>query len=74
MHNPYSIKVQVIRSKGRNDRFYVVIPMPLAAAIDLNQGEDVYWKLIDKETMQLKRCNPKDKAKTTRAIKLKKKK
>ena len=38
----YPVKVQGIRSKERKDRFYVVIPMPLAAAIGLESGDDVH--------------------------------
>ena len=51
----YPVKVQGIRSKGRKDRFYVVIPIPLAAAIGLESGEDVHWSLTDRETLLMKR-------------------
>ena len=51
----YPVKVQGIRSKGRKDRFYVVIPMPLAAAIGLESGEDVHWSLTDRNTLLMKR-------------------
>jgi hypothetical protein len=51
----YSVKVQGIRSKGRKDRFYAVIPMPLAAAIGLESGEDVHWSLTDRNTLLMKR-------------------
>jgi len=51
----YSVKVQGIRSKGRKDRFYVVIPMPLAAAIGLESGEDIHWSLMDRNTLLMKR-------------------
>lgn len=74
MHNPYAIKVQVIRSEGRNDRFYVVIPMPLAAAISLQQGEEIYWMLIDKETLQMKRRNTAKKLQKIKTINTKNKK
>lgn len=74
MRNPYIIKVQVIRSKERNDRYYVVIPMPLAAAIGLEPGEEVHWMLIDKETLQMKRCNQEKKKQSTATKKTKKKK
>ena len=39
MQAKYAVKVQAIRSQGRTDRFYVFIPLPLAAAIDLEAGE-----------------------------------
>ena len=51
----YPVKVQGIRSKGRKDRFYVVIPIPLAAAIGLESGEDVHWSLKDRNTFLMKR-------------------
>lgn len=51
----YPVKVQGIRSKGRKDRFYVVIPIPLAAAIGLESGEDVHWSLTDRNTLLMKR-------------------
>ena len=40
MQAQYPVKVQAIRSKGRTDRFYVFIPLPLAAAIGLEAGEE----------------------------------
>jgi antitoxin component of MazEF toxin-antitoxin module len=51
----YPVKVQGIRSTGRKDRFYVVIPIPLAAAIGLESGEDVHWSLTDRNTLLMKR-------------------
>lgn len=38
----YPVKIQTIRSKGRTDRFYVFVPLPLAAAIGLQRGEEVH--------------------------------
>ena len=29
----YPLKIQAIRSKGQNLRFYIYLPMPLAAAL-----------------------------------------
>lgn len=58
MQAQYPIKVQMISSKGRNDRFYVVVPMPLAAAIKLQAGEWVQWTLTDRNTLQIKRSTP----------------
>ena len=50
--------VQVIRSKGQAPRFYVNIPLPLAAALDLEAGEEVQWQLRDRADLRLKRQNP----------------
>jgi hypothetical protein len=51
----YSVKVQAIRSKGRTDRFYVFIPLPLAAAIGLEAGEEFQWSLADRNTLAVHR-------------------
>jgi hypothetical protein len=36
----YPLKIQAIRSKGQNLRFYVYLPMPLAAALGIHGGEE----------------------------------
>jgi hypothetical protein len=58
MQAQYPVKVQAIRSKGRPDRFYVVIPTALAAAISLQQGEPVQWSLDDLSSLHMLRVNP----------------
>lgn len=55
MQIQYPITVQAIRSKGCNPRLYVYVPLPLAAAIGLEPGEQVQWTLIDRGTLQMKR-------------------
>ena len=55
MPSRYPIKVQAIRSKGQKERLYVYVPIPLAAAIGLEQGEEVQWQLEDRATLQLTR-------------------
>jgi len=54
----YPVKIQTIRSKGRTDRFYVFVPLPLAAAIGLKRGEEVQWSLTDRNTLSLHRVWP----------------
>ena len=54
----YPVKIQTIRSQGRTDRFYVFVPLPLAAAIGLQRGEEVQWTLTDKDTLCLRRLSP----------------
>jgi hypothetical protein len=58
MQAKYPVKVQAIRSKGRTDRFYVFIPLPLAAAIGLEPGEELQWSLTDKNHLSVHRINP----------------
>ncbi|MBV9642362.1 MAG: hypothetical protein JO334_02215, partial [Verrucomicrobia bacterium] len=41
----YPLKIQAIRSKGQQARLYVYFPLPLAAAIGLQAGEEVQWEL-----------------------------
>jgi len=51
----YSIKVQAIRSQKQAPRFYVNIPLPLAAALDLEAGEAVQWQLLERSELRLVR-------------------
>ncbi len=55
MQAKYSVKVQAIRSKGRTDRFYVFIPLPLAAAIGMEAGEQFQWSLTDRNSLAVHR-------------------
>jgi len=58
MQAQYPITVQAIRSKGQKTRLYVYVPLPLAAAIGLEPGEQVQWTLLDRNTLQMKRYRP----------------
>ena len=55
MQANYSIKVQAIRSRKQAPRFYVNIPLPLAAALDVQAGEEVQWQLLGREELRLVR-------------------
>lgn len=55
MQAKYSLKVQAIRSKGQQARLYVYFPLPLAAAIGLEPGEQVEWELLDRGELHLVR-------------------
>ena len=55
MQAQYPVKVQAIRSKGRTDRFYAFIPLPLAAAIGLEAGETVQCELLSRRELHLVR-------------------
>lgn len=54
----YPLKIQAIRSKGQNLRFYVYLPMPLAAALGIEGGEEVEWELLGRQELRLIRRNP----------------
>ena len=58
MQAQYPVKVQAIRSQGRTDRFYVFIPLPLAAAIGLEAGEEFQWSLADRDSLSVRRLRP----------------
>ena len=58
MQAKYPVKVQAIRSKGRTDRFYVFIPLPLAAAIGLEAGEEFQGSLADRNALSVHRVSP----------------
>ncbi len=51
----YTLKVQAIRSKGQTPKLYVYFPIPLAAAIGLEPGEEVQWELLDRGELHLVR-------------------
>jgi len=53
MQASYPLKIQAIRSKGQQARLYVYFPLPLAAAIGLEAGEDVQWELLDRGELHL---------------------
>ncbi len=53
----YSIKVQVIRARKQAARFYVNLPLPLAAALGLEAGEPVQWQLPGKSELRLVRLS-----------------
>jgi hypothetical protein len=55
MQTTYPLKVQVMRSKGQQPRFYVSFPLALAAAIGLKGGETVQWELLDRSELHLVR-------------------
>jgi hypothetical protein len=55
MQAKYEVKVQVIRSQGRAARVFVNLPMPLAAALDIQAGERVRWQLLRRSELRLVR-------------------
>ena len=54
----YPLRVQAIRSRGQNARFYVYLPIPLAAASGIGGGEEVSWELLDRRELHLVRASP----------------
>jgi len=58
MQAEFQMKVQVIRSKGRATRLFINVPLPLAAALDLQAGEPVRWQLLGRASLRLIRLAP----------------
>ena len=58
MQAQFEMKVQVIRSKGRATRLFVNVPLPLAAALDLQAGERVRWQVLARSELRLIRLEP----------------
>ena len=58
MQAEYEMKVQVILSQGRATRLFVNIPLPLAAALDLQAAEPVRWQLLTRSELRLIRVAP----------------
>jgi hypothetical protein len=56
MQTTYPLKVQAMRSQGKQPRFYVSFPLALAAAIGLEGGETVQWELLDRSELHLVRA------------------
>ena len=66
----YSLKVQAIRPKGQTPKLYVYFPIPLAAAIGLQPGEEVQWEFLHRGELHLVRPHappPRARAATPRA-------
>ena len=60
MQAKYPLKIQAIRSKGRKERLFVHVPVPLGVAIGLEAGELVEWRLIDRNELRLVRVGSED--------------
>lgn len=58
MQSTYPLKIQAIRSQGKQPRLFVTFPLALAAAIGLNHGDQVQWELLDRSELHLVRLDP----------------
>ena len=55
LEDQYPTRLQGIRRQGGTVQVYANIPLPLASAIDLEPGETVTWKVIDRTHLLLVR-------------------
>ena len=51
MQTKYPLKIQAIRSKNQQARLYVYFPLPLAAAIGLEAGEEYLLSAIGRAVL-----------------------
>jgi len=58
MQTTYPLKIQAMRSAGKQPRLFVTFPLALAAAIGLNPGDRVQWELLDRNELHLVRLEP----------------
>lgn len=50
----HKTKVQMVNRKY-SKQYYVVIPVPMAEALEIQKGESVEWQIIYKNKLMLKR-------------------
>lgn len=55
MQTTCPLKIQAIRSQGKQPRLFVTFPLALAAAIGLKHGDQVQWELLDRSELHLVR-------------------
>lgn len=52
----YLSKLQVIQRGGQNRQYYLICPAPLAAALELEKGEELEWVIMDRNTFEIRRA------------------
>jgi hypothetical protein len=50
----YHSKLQVIE-RGQNRQYYLICPAPLAAALEMQKGEELEWVIKDRNTFEIRR-------------------
>ena len=51
----YITKLQVIQRGEKNRQYYLICPAPLAAALDMEKGEELEWVIKDRYTFEIRR-------------------
>ena len=51
----YSTKLQVIQRGGQNRQYYLICPAPMAAALEMEKGEELEWVIKDRNTFEIRR-------------------
>jgi hypothetical protein len=63
MRMAYQTKLQVIQRGGQNRQYYLICPAPLAAALEMEKGEELEWVIKDRNTFEIRRVAAKVRAK-----------
>ena len=63
----YLSKLQVIQRGGQNRQYYLICPAPLAAALEMEKGEELEWVIKDRNTFEIRRAQASARAKTSRS-------
>ena len=63
----YLSKLQVIERGSTNRQFYMICPAPLAAALEMEKGEQLEWVIKDRHTFEIRRVEDKSKTKAGRS-------
>ena len=51
----YLTKLQVIQRGGQNRQYYLICPAPMAAALEMEKGEELEWVIKDRNTFEIRR-------------------
>jgi hypothetical protein len=62
----YLSKLQVIQRGGQNRQYYLICPAPLAAALEMEKGEELEWVIKDRNTFEIRRVQASARAKGSR--------
>jgi len=57
MRMAYQTKLQVIQRGGQNRQYYLICPAPLAAALEMEKGEELEWVIKDRHTFEIRRVS-----------------
>lgn len=63
----YQSKLQVIKRGPNNRQFYMICPAPLAAALEMEKGEQLEWVIKDRNTFEIRRVERQSRAKGGRS-------
>ena len=63
----YQTKLQVIQRGGQNRQYYLICPAPMAAALDMEKGEELEWVIKDRNTFEIRRVQGSARAKGDRS-------